>query len=136
MAIVSVAAAIWAGFSVKTEGLTPLPAQDDAVLNIVSNTEYYIGDAGQVIAEVRAMNGSNLQANCTISIWYPDKSSFLVASAQNSASGNYFTNFTAPNVTGVYEYRASCLVARNNQTVVGSKSFHISGLRMRAWVTS
>ena len=136
MAVGSIAVAIWVGMAVKSGSVVgEMPVQGDAVLGIVSGTEYVIGDAGQVIAEVRAMNGSNLQSNCTISIWYPDKSSFLVAQTADSASGNYYVNFTAPNVTGVYEYRASCLVARNNKTVVGSKSFHISQGRMRAWVT-
>ena len=41
------------------------------------------------------------------------------------SDGNQYVNFTIPNVTGVYEYQASCLLTNGFFGTV-SKSFHVS----------
>jgi uncharacterized protein YfaS (alpha-2-macroglobulin family) len=94
------------------------------MMQFVSGTEYNIGDAGQVIVEIRDVNSNTLNANCSMLVWYPDKSVFLQQGAVLSATGNYFINFTVPNVTGIFEYQANC--TRNEKSYVTSKSFHVS----------
>lgn len=94
-------------------------------LRFVSGTEYNVGEAGQVIVEVRNQAGSSVATNCTMSVWYPDKSLFLSQLGQPSATGNQYVNFTIPAVTGVYEYQANCTLPGNRDAVV-SKSFHVS----------
>lgn len=94
-------------------------------LSFVSGTEYKYGDAGQVIVEARDKNGSAVQTNCTVDVWYPDKMVFIAnVSTNTSASGNSFIDFIVPNVKGVYEYQANCTV--HNKQMVVSKSFHVS----------
>jgi hypothetical protein len=92
--------------------------------DFVSGTEYNVGEDGQVIVEVRDRNGNQVQSNCTIKIWYPDKSLFLTDVGVLSSAGNSYINFTAPNVSGIYEYQANC-TAFGRYAVI-SKSFHVS----------
>jgi hypothetical protein len=96
------------------------------VLAFVSGTEYNVGERGQVIVEARFNNGSSaIASNCTIKVWYPDKSLFLSELSFLSTADNQFIEFVVPNMTGVYEYQATCpLSVGSNNTV--SKSFHVS----------
>lgn len=94
-------------------------------LGFVSGTEYNIGESGQVIVEVRDQQGSSVATNCTVSVWYPDKTLFLSQQGQSSVTGNPYINFTVPAVTGVYEYQANCTLS-GNRYAVASKSFHVS----------
>lgn len=103
----------------------PVDQWDIPVLQFVSGTEYNIGEAGQVITEARYLNGSSALQSCNFTVWYPDKSVFIVASGGVSASGNQYINFTVPARTGIYEYQAQC-VYDNAKLGVISKSFHVS----------
>jgi hypothetical protein len=95
------------------------------VVQFVSGTEYNIGEEGQVIVEARYSNGTSaFSTACLISIWYPDKSTFLLENASSGANGNQYIVFTVPNVTGVYEYQAEC-----SGIGVVSKSFHVSAFQ-------
>jgi len=98
---------------------------EEWTLRFVSGTEYNVGEAGQVIVEVRDRAGSSVATNCTLSVWYPDKSLFLQQQGQASVTGNQYVNFTVPAVTGVYEYQANCTLPGPRSAVV-SKSFHVS----------
>ena len=122
--------------------------------SFVSGTEYNVGEAGQIVVEARypsglsAFNISPMDLNmsvylsfgnesvvfsnvtgfpsaCRIKAWYPDKSLFLEVLANESSSGNQFTSFVVPNVTGVYEYQAICNLNGMRLGVI-SKSFHVS----------
>jgi len=104
----------------------PTDLLSEPVMSFVSGTEYNIGEAGQVIVEARFSNGTSaLSASCLMSIWYPDKSLFLLGNGTTGSNGNQYVQFTVPNMTGVYEYQAICpMVTGKNGTV--SKSFHVS----------
>jgi hypothetical protein len=102
------------------------PAQVPAVtMGFVSNTEYNIGEAGQIIVEARFQNGTSAISSCQLLSWYPDKSLFLNVSGLLSVSGNEYVNFTVPNTTGVYEYQAQCVLLNGKNGTI-SKSFHVS----------
>jgi len=101
-------------------------SNDVPVMQFVSGTEYNIGEAGQVIVEARFSNGTSaLLLPCNFSVLYPDKSVFLVQNGTNGPNGNQYVMFIVPNVTGVYEYQADCLLVMGKNSVV-SKSFHVS----------
>ena len=92
----------------------------------VSGTEYNVGERGQIIVEARFLNGTSaISNNCTMSIWYPDKALYLSAISILSNSGNQYIEFIVPNVTGVYEYQATCPLITGDD-VTSSKSFHVS----------
>jgi hypothetical protein len=98
---------------------------DTGFVSFVSGTEYNIGEAGQVIAEVRRQDGSQvLTTNCSFLVWYPNKTQFLQQGGVVAPSGNWYVNFTVPPVTGVYEYQANCTWPGHSS--VASKSFHVS----------
>lgn len=117
--VLGVVAFLW--WSAKPTGMMDVP-----MMSFVSGTEYNIGEAGQVIVEARFANGTSaLSASCLMSIWYPDKSLFLLGNGTTGVNGNQYVQFTVPNMTGVYEYQAICpMVTGRNGTV--SKSFHVS----------
>ena len=99
---------------------------DQGTLRFVSGTEYNIGEAGQVIAEVRKNDGSPIPGtNCSFTVWYPDKTQFLQQYGATGPSGNQYVNFTIPGITGVYEYQANCSW-NPGKTSIASKSFHVS----------
>jgi len=102
------------------------PAKESFSLQFVSGTEYSVGEAGQVIVEARFSNGSSaIVSPCNMSIWYANKTLYLVNDSSTSTSGNEFIDFTVPNATGVYEYQASCAFVTGGSSIV-SKSFHVS----------
>jgi hypothetical protein len=130
MAVGSIVAVIWLASSAVKEGIeTPAPT-----IQFVSGTEYNLREQGQVIVEIRDIVGDPVQSNCTISVWYPDKSSFILNQPTNlSSSGNSYIEFQVPNVTGVYEYQANC-TAMGRRMVI-SKSFHASEFQNETWTT-
>jgi hypothetical protein len=101
---------------------------EDPALQFVSGTEYNIGEEGQVIVEARFGNGTSALQGCEMSIWYPDKTVFIIENATAGANGNEYVVFTVPNVTGVYEYQADCTLTTNKRGIV-SKSFHVSSFQ-------
>jgi len=106
----------------------------EPTMQFVSGTEYNIGEKGQVIVEIRDIAGNPAQSNCTVSVWYPDKSIFLSdAVTVISASGNSYIDFIVPNMTGVYEYQANCTAV--GKQMIMSKSFHVSEFQNETWVT-
>jgi len=107
-------------------GQTWRPSFDVPTMQFVSGTEYNIGEAGQVIVEARFANGTAAFASaCSFSVWYPDKSVFMVQNGTTGPNGNQYVAFTIPNMTGVYEYQASCPLVTGKTGVI-SKSFHVS----------
>jgi hypothetical protein len=74
-------------------------------------------------------------ALCNASVWYPDKSVFVDNDTMllSDANGNAFIEFLIPNIDGVYEYQARCMV-QDGRTLVASHSFHVTKPRIYAVV--
>lgn len=102
----------------------------EPTLNMVSGTEYISGEEGQVISRISDRNGNAiLGADCFATIFYPDKSYFLLERPMTQAptSENYFLTFTTPTITGIYEYNVRCLIGGDEGTeITTAKSFHVS----------
>ena len=100
-------------------------------IKMVSGTEYISGEEGQVI--VRLDDSRNVpidDANCILSLLYPDKSFFLIDIPMNPTTvpGNYYHSFTTPEREGIYEEHIRCTIIRgdNARTLNISYSFHVS----------
>jgi len=95
-------------------------------LAFVSKTEYVPGDIGQVIVELRyQLNSSVVPAECNASVWYPNKTAFIVDEPMAaSASGSQFINFTVPSIEGTYEYQAECVYG--GRQFISTNSLHVS----------
>lgn len=105
-------------------------------LSMVSGTEYISGEEGQIIIRLQDSAGNSLlNANCKVSLLYPDKTFFILEEEMipTSVPGNYYISFTTPNQEGVYEEHIKCEV--NNKILFVSSSFHVStGLNLVAKV--
>lgn len=100
---------------------------------MVSHTEYRYSEPGQIVARLVDFQGAPVTiVNCTATILYPDKTSFVSgALMQNTTaiSGDHYYNFTTPaGPEGVYEYQATCYYYQGavlkSQSV--TNSFHLS----------
>jgi hypothetical protein len=103
----------------------------EPVVGFVSGTEYVPGQDGQVIVEARYANGTSALDVCSMTVWYPDKSVFFVANGTIGANGNEYVNFIVPDIDGVYEYQAICIL-QGGKIGTASKSFHVSSERIQA----
>jgi|GEM_PF-942281 len=100
-------------------------------IKMVSGTEYISNEPGQIIVRLQdSRNISITDANCVVSLLYPDKSFVFVDAPMipTSVPGNYYHPFMTPNYEGVYEEHIVCNVIRNNnlQELHISSSFHVS----------
>jgi len=100
-------------------------------IKMVSGTEYISGEEGQVIVRLEDTRNTPIEdAECIMSLLYPDKSFFLidVPMIPTSVPGNYYYSFTTPQTPGIYEEHIRCTVVRNNEprTLNISYSFHVS----------
>lgn len=105
---------------------------DGTQVNIVSGTEYEPGETGKIVVEIRDRFSNPLEANCSVTILYPEGSVWVNDDWMNeTVIGTYFYDFTVQNITGIYEYSTSC--QRGSRNYVVGKSFHVSGTGLRAW---
>lgn len=100
-------------------------------IRMVSGTEYISGEEGQVIVRLEDSRSVAItDANCIMSLLFPDKSFFLidVPMIPTSVPGNYYHAFITPQTPGIYEEHIRCTVIRNNtpRTLNISYSFHVS----------
>ncbi len=100
-------------------------------IKMVSGTEYISGEQGQVIVRLEDTRNIPIEdADCILSLLYPDKSYFLidVPMLPTSVPGNYYHAFTTPQTPGIYEEHIRCTVVRNDtpRTLNISYSFHVS----------
>jgi hypothetical protein len=100
-------------------------------IRMVSGTEYISGEEGQVIVRLEDSRSSPItDANCVLSLLYPDKSFFLIDVPMTATSipGNYYHSFTTPQAPGIYEEHIVCTVVRQDKvsTLNVSYSFHVS----------
>ncbi len=103
----------------------------DPAIRMVSGTEYISGEEGQVIVRLEgARNTPITDAECSLSLLYPDKSYFLidVPMIPTSIPGNYYHSFTTPQTPGIYEEHIVCTITRGDdvRTLNISYSFHVS----------
>lgn len=111
-------------------------SQEDGVsINMISGTEYIVGDAGQIIMELRNKNFEAItDANCSATIQYHNKTIFLGGDMLgNPETGTYYFNFTVPDAVGVFEYSVDC--ERGTRHYITGKSFHVGINRVKAWTT-
>jgi len=100
-------------------------------IKMVSGTEYISGEQGQVIIRLQDSRSQSItDANCALSLLFPDKSFFLadVPMVQTSIPGNYYHPFVTPQTPGIYEEFIKCTVIRKDEPVILSVSyaFHVS----------
>jgi len=100
-------------------------------IKMVSGTEYISGEQGQVIIRLEnSRHQSITDANCILSLLYPDKSFFLVdvPMQHTSIPGNYYHPFITPQTPGIYEEFISCTIVRDDvpTTLHISYAFHVS----------
>lgn len=106
----------------------------NAYIDFVSGTEYIanIGglDTGQVIVRVVDYKGRPLNATCNATILNPDKTYYMTDQLMSPSSidGNYYTTFSIPSTTGIFEDYVNCSVQLGGRTlhVTKSSSFHVS----------
>jgi methyl-accepting chemotaxis protein len=99
---------------------------DDYGLEMVSGTEYLSGEEAQVIVRIADKYGSPvIGVSCDLTVYYPNKSIHITSRMDYSAvPGNYYHNFTAPDITGIYEEYIRCTYAFRELAI--SSSFHIN----------
>jgi hypothetical protein len=103
-------------------------------LVMVSGTEYISGEEGQIIIRLQdSRNNPITNANCKVSLLYPDKTFFILERDMQATSvpGNYYISFTTPESEGIYEEHIRCDI--NGRIRFISSSFHVStGLNLVA----
>lgn len=105
---------------------------ESSAMEMVSHSEYFSGEVGQVVGKLYSFNGNPIPANCNVTIYNPDKSTYLAPTTTDdtleATDGTHFINFTTPSVEGIYEYMIECGFTLNNkyQTRKISNSFHLS----------
>lgn len=96
---------------------------------MVSHTEYAYNAPGQIIARLVNFQGDPVSVtNCTATILYPDKTSFVSAALMTASNipGDHYYNFTTPvGPEGTYEYQAVCYYGVNKNASV-TNSFHLT----------
>lgn len=97
---------------------------------IVSNTEYWTGETGQIIARFTDYVGNPISAtNCSTSSLYPNQTTFFLNSelmTQSLISGDWYYQFTVPDDEGVYDYAVTCVYGAQDASVTQSKTFHVN----------
>lgn len=112
-------------YSIKNTLTDTFKTNPSILIDIRSNTEYYNGDSGKILALLTNKDGEPISATCYASITYPNQSYFIQNAATTPTTlGSYQLTFTAPDTEGVYEYTANCTIG--TKTFYQGKSFHIS----------
>lgn len=99
---------------------------------MVSHSEYWSGEQGQIIGKLYNYRGQPILATCNVTIYNPDKSIFLAPTPTDDTletlDGTHYINFTTPTTEGVYEYMIECGYTINNQFTSRkiSNSFHLN----------
>ena len=109
-----------------SQGKTVVGSED---FYMVSHSEYWSGETGQIIARLYDWLGQPIIVNnCTATIYYPNKTFFVNAALTNDAlqatTGTHYYTFTTPTTEGVYEYMVTC--SYNSKVRSVSSSFHVS----------
>ena len=102
----------------------------DDTFYMVSHSEYWSGETGQVIARLYDWQGSPITVtNCTVDIYNPNKSPLvagaLTTDTLQTTTGTHYYTFTVPSTEGVYQYMVTCNYPNNKVRSVAS-TFHVS----------
>lgn len=101
-------------------------------MTMVSHSEYWSGETGQIVAKLYNYKGEPVLADCNATIYTPAKSVFFGPQATDdtleASDGTHYVNFTTPAEEGVYEYMVECGYTINNKyfTRKISNSFHLN----------
>jgi hypothetical protein len=126
LAIVFLVATLTLLFSMRSNEIRgEFSIEDGMVINMLSNTEYWDGELGQIIVDLRDRNFNSITADCYFSILYPNKTFYKEGEDASGSTGigSYYYRFQVPDIEGVYEYSATCVKGSKNYTT--SKSFHV-----------
>lgn len=87
-------------------------------------SSFYPNENAQFIVRAEDAFGQAISANCSASILYPDKTPFMTNQTMTlSPYGNFYINFTAPSILGMYEEIAQCQAI----TVIGVRNLWALG---------
>jgi hypothetical protein len=110
----------------KNVPVKSLELQEDSIF-CLSHSEYWSSEQGQIITRLVNYQGTSIvDANCTMSILYPNKTFFKYQEQSILSTDSYYYAFTTPDVEGVYEYRADCIYNNNTKSKSVMNSFHLS----------
>jgi len=118
--------------AIATAGAMYIDGQSIAkkdVFYIVSNTEYWSGETGQVVARFVNFKGDPITVNnCTADILYPNQTYFVQAAlmSDSAIAGDHYYAFTVPATEGVYDYKVVCNYGTPNKQKTASKTFHVN----------
>jgi hypothetical protein len=101
----------------------------DDIFYMVSHSEYWSDEQGQVIARLYDWQGAPITVdNCTVDIYNPDKTSFvsnaLTTDTLQTTTGTHYYVFTTPTVEGIYQYMVTCNYDGKSRGV--ASTFHLS----------
>lgn len=104
---------------------------DKNSFGIVSATEYWTGEEGQIVARFVDYKGDPMSViNCTADILYPDNSPFITGQLMSSSAiaGDFYTTFIIPSTEGIYDYGVTCFYAQGalTKSITATKTFHVS----------
>jgi hypothetical protein len=115
------------GTEVKTPLTSEEPVSKEDTLYIVSHSEYWSGETGQILTRLLDYQGNPItDANCTVDILNPDRSYFVTDGQAIFDVSSYYYTFITPSVEGVYQYKMSCLYNNGNKERSAMNSFHLS----------
>lgn len=98
----------------------------DDQMYMVSHSEYWSGEEGQIITRLLDYRGVPLVADCYTDIYYPNKTYFVENDSMTFNIESHYYSFITPSVEGVYEYRATCYYAGGVKKRSVMNSFHLS----------
>lgn len=111
------------------------PFEEGIAMLMISHTEYWSGESGQIIGKLVDYNLDPVIVNyCVVNSWYPNnKTKFLnnelTTDTLQYETGTHYKTFTTPTVEGVYEYMMTCNYNRTpsqTRNVTTSNSFHLN----------
>ena len=121
---------IGVGTSQGKEVLNTGALEDGVYFGMVSHTEYMSGETGQIISRLVNWQGNPIDATCKATIKYPDKTAFITnqTMTESTVAGDFYINFTTPNIEGVYEYQSVCnyTIGSTPRESRATNSFHLS----------
>ena len=101
---------------------------DDVNVQWVSHTEYWNNDVASTIIRLADYKGNPYAVDsCSVTILYPDKSTFIDAQplTQSNIEGNWYrTDSLLGKPLGTYEQQVTCV--KGQQTIITSQSFHLN----------
>lgn len=118
------------GYLVNITQTASIPVTYDTLpfsTRIVGGTEYYPGQEGQIVVQLKdEFNDPLSGATCSIDYYYPNATVWLGSqtSEEIPGTGIYYDSFVVPAVSGVYIVIANCSTGAFSD--IDSHTFHVS----------